>query len=69
MTPHKALNKLRESGKTLDQIRILLGKKRVAVSVPTLWRIMSKPNHQASYRVSSAIIDLAGAKQLRGQKQ
>lgn len=58
MTPHKALNKLRESGLTLDAIRKELKKQKVAVSVATLWRIMDNPEHQTSFRVASGILKL-----------
>jgi hypothetical protein len=58
MTPHKALNNLRKT-MTLDSIRKELKKRKVPVSVATLWRIMDNPNHQTSFRVASAILAMA----------
>lgn len=63
MTPHSAIKKLHKQHKTLEQVRIMLGKKGIKTSVATLWRIMDNPKHEAAHKLSMALIVMAEAQQ------
>lgn len=58
MNAHQALNKLRDSGMTLETVKQKLEKKGVRTSVATLWRILDSEEHQTSAAVADGIREL-----------
>jgi hypothetical protein len=63
MTPKAALKKLKGRDRTLNEIRLMLKKRRIKTSVPTLSRILTRDGYQPGYKLSLALLEMAAEKE------